>query len=313
LHRGSCQGTPPNAANQAITTADQQDDNTDASNEAAYNATQATDLAALQSAQAADQSQDDKTVAADQTQHDANVATDLNTFNTTVNADEAQMGQAASTQASQLQSETASAASHDVRGILGMDFLRKYVVRLDCDAGELSFLSSSDSDGMKLLLVPRGDGRAMLIADITGHGPERFLVASAYVSTISGCIKTSLFKELVDSGIGRDQTGMWRANLPSGTGKQAAMRIRGIEIGDYKHGNLEFGEYADGNLLTLNYLSRSPAARSGVHSGDHLLRVGSLDCDTTRMYVLRQALAHAEDGAMIQIRRGERLFTAELK
>jgi hypothetical protein len=83
---------------------------------------------------------------------------------------------------------------HDIRGLLGMDFLRQYVVRIDFDRGMLTFQKSiGREEGAALQLyfdglkdIPRVD------ADLGSGQPERFLVDTGYVSEGAGFVQRDL-------------------------------------------------------------------------------------------------------------------------
>ncbi|HEX7377199.1 MAG TPA: hypothetical protein VF278_08805 [Pirellulales bacterium] len=245
---------------------------------------------------------------------------------------------------------------HDVRGLVGMDFLRGYVLRIDFDAGKLFFLSAAEPEGDAVPLVFRYGGRPVVQADITGWRSEPFVIDTGYVSNTSGFIEARLFDRLVAAGIGMEPVETKVVWVAGGEKSHVEALFRGMTLAKRQHSSLAFGRHPNVNLLGLNYLARyrvtfdfpnavmylkpsrqfgrrdgrdktglhlsrpdgrtivesvdveSPAARVGVKSGDHLVRLDDLDCDSMRLYALRRSLAHCGGDIAVELLRGGERF-----
>ena len=83
------------------------------------------------------------------------------------------------------------AAGANLFGILGMDVLSQYVVRLDFDRGKLVFLKEADpNDGMRLsFLHPRAP---VIHVGFPGMYPSPFLIDTGDITLCSGMLNSSL-------------------------------------------------------------------------------------------------------------------------
>ncbi|HWB14406.1 MAG TPA: aspartyl protease family protein [Pirellulales bacterium] len=86
---------------------------------------------------------------------------------------------------------------HEIDGVLGMDFLSQYVVRLDFDRGKLSFLKEADREaGMRL---PFDHPRVPVVRlQLGGMRPLRFLIDTGSIGFDSGMLNSSLVSRLAE-------------------------------------------------------------------------------------------------------------------
>jgi hypothetical protein len=147
------------------------------------------------------------------------------------------------------------AAGKDIRGIVGMDFLRHWVVRINPDRGKIALLSSVDeaTAGSPRKLT-RVDDSFFLGADIPGWGPEKFLVDTGAVY-VSCDLEENLFEWLCHCktvfGFG---TVTYEAASGHVTRRQG--RLSQLTMGPFQHHGLLCSAHARLNILGLEYLCR---------------------------------------------------------
>jgi hypothetical protein len=139
----------------------------------------------------------------------------------------------------------------DVRGVLGMDFLKQYVVRIDFDGGTLTFQSRlGQGEGHRFPLHSGHVKDAPFVdADVSGMGPpERFLVDT-------GCRgKIFLVEDLFSSLVTLNKV-EWVTNQISSTGKTAWGHLTTLKMGRLEHRRLLVST-CRGSVLGLDFLSR---------------------------------------------------------
>jgi hypothetical protein len=89
----------------------------------------------------------------------------------------------------------------NVRGFLGMEFLRNYVVQLDFDAGRLRFLKSSDgAPGTSLPIHASRSGCPEIEANLPGVGRTPFLIDTGCGGFCGGRLDAATFDALERGG-----------------------------------------------------------------------------------------------------------------
>lgn len=144
-------------------------------------------------------------------------------------------------------------SNQKVHGILGMDFLRKHVVRIDVDNGELTFLRAVGANpGHRIPLVFRGNSPEILIEVQGLPRLVRFLVDT-------GCEKSgNLEAEVFDILAKRDLMRIVAQSCPkpnSGSKSERLGCVHEIKLGGFHHEKLLFQE-SNKNVLGLGWLSR---------------------------------------------------------
>jgi hypothetical protein len=93
-------------------------------------------------------------------------------------------------------------SGHDVYGLLGMDFLRRYAVHIDFDRGKLRLLRSPAKIAgrtMPIFFADRKMTRPCVVADLPGWGPEQFLIDTGDVGEAN--LRQELFHALAREGV----------------------------------------------------------------------------------------------------------------
>jgi hypothetical protein len=140
-----------------------------------------------------------------------------------------------------------------VYGVVGMDFLRNHVVRIDPVRGEVLFLKSATRIPAAAPLVFRR-GLPFVSARVAGSDVEAFLVDTGIVGQDSGSLSRRLLKALLD----RRQANLVGRSLVEGlAGTQAARlaELDSLSLGGLRSERPIFGE-AEDNALGLGYWSR---------------------------------------------------------
>jgi hypothetical protein len=144
----------------------------------------------------------------------------------------------------------------EVFGLLGMDFLSKYALRLDFDRGRLAFQRSAGPDpGHPLLLatqwgVPHVEARVMPV------GPGLHLIVDTGCGgPCSGGLSDEIFQLLRNFQSVHD-AGTKVGTTAAGTREEKVARLDALTLGPFKHRELCFFEDAGGSRLGLNFWSR---------------------------------------------------------
>lgn len=144
---------------------------------------------------------------------------------------------------------------HDIRGIIGMDVLRRHVLRIDFDAGKVRFLRSVGHDaGQPAPLHFEGSSPlphiSLTVAGATK--PLSFRVDTGMLS--GGTIRSDLAVDLVE----KERAVPWymaHATALSGASSRQVWRIDDVHWQHWSHRHLFFRE-GNSNAVGLDYLSR---------------------------------------------------------
>ncbi len=142
----------------------------------------------------------------------------------------------------------------DVHGILGMDFLKKHVLRIDFDEGRIVFLDDRQEDrqdwGQEFPITYTRNVPQMPLS--VGGWPEQAFVTDTGCGT-GGALATDSFRLAVAQGRLRPvETAMVTA---TGVVKSREVRTGRVVAGLFEYQGLIFSEARD-NLLGLDFLSR---------------------------------------------------------
>lgn len=137
-------------------------------------------------------------------------------------------------------------------GIAGVDFLKRYVVRIDFDAGTLQLLSRVPPQAGQLVAIDVDDfGHPVLTANV-GNQEEQFILDTG--SDLSMTLGSHLFLQLVAQGsISHERdSGIMTVDGPQ---PSVSGRLSTLRIGPFEHRDLVVS--MDGqNTLGVGYLSR---------------------------------------------------------
>jgi len=144
-------------------------------------------------------------------------------------------------------------SGHEINGIIGMDFLSKYVVQIDVDSGIVSFLpSASKVLGDRLPIFLQKEGPCIEVS-VPGLGrPEKFLIDTG--SMYFGNMKKELLEALAKGGKARKVGGSLTAGL-GGTEANGKWLVESLSVAGLEHRHIVMTQTRD-NLLGLGFWSR---------------------------------------------------------
>jgi Aspartyl protease/PDZ domain len=149
-------------------------------------------------------------------------------------------------------------SGYDVRGFLGMDFLKDWIVCFDFDDGRVDFLSPktprSSSWGDPIGFNYDATGLVRVSARLGKNDETLFLIDTGMWGRGSGDLEESLFSRLVDSGVARATGTAWATTIVGQSASRAA-RLSQFSLHSFRHENLRFTS-GKANSLGLHYLSR---------------------------------------------------------
>lgn len=142
----------------------------------------------------------------------------------------------------------------NVRGILGMNFLKAYVVRFDFAAGTLTFLRSAPAASGRAFDLAYEAGCPVLDAEIAGETKLPFTVDTGHDGSEAG-LAPNAFADLVDRGSLTLSEVESRVATLSGIRTERQGSLRRFRLGQFEHSDIEVSE-SSCNTLNLPYLSR---------------------------------------------------------
>lgn len=146
--------------------------------------------------------------------------------------------------------------SKDVYGLLGMDFLRGQVLRIDFDRSEVTFLQSADNDsGVRFPLTFHNYIPEVQLTIPGLPQQESFQVDTGFASLGSGSIRADVFDALAKRGILK-LAGQTTALTLSGPRNISKGFVENIGFGPFRHKKLLFTRTLNANYLGIEYWSR---------------------------------------------------------
>jgi hypothetical protein len=144
-------------------------------------------------------------------------------------------------------------SGHAIQGILGLDFLRTHVVRIDFDRGKVILLTGvGPSPGTPVRLTYQY-GCPCVAVQVSGlPAPVPFAADTGCVRY--GGIKAELFRRLVERGT-LTPSAVTRTETVKGVSLIKKGRLEQLSFGGFTHRHLVFGE-SHFNMLGLPYWSR---------------------------------------------------------
>lgn len=142
-----------------------------------------------------------------------------------------------------------------ISGIVGLNFLRDYVVQIDFDKGSLLFLESTMGRpglGEELASYYDSLGVLRIVADIGDGIKVGFIIDTGYMST--GAIDRRIFEKIVLDG--RIRTSESLFETAAGTIRQREARIGNFSMGSFEYKDLILSESNRLCCLGLSFLSR---------------------------------------------------------
>jgi len=151
------------------------------------------------------------------------------------------------------------ASGYDIKGIVGMDFLRSCIIRIDFDHGKIAFLRSVGKHlGTALPFNTTDDYRPLIRPEIPGYGQEPFIVDTGCSCTGGICKKT--YDELLRRQLIKPSGHSRCTTLLGGDADENVAEFRSgilaaLRLANWSHCDLRFDELAS-STLGLGYLSR---------------------------------------------------------
>ena len=141
-----------------------------------------------------------------------------------------------------------------IRGIIGMNFLRKYMVQIDFDLDMLYFFESVQDEKLRWgqscdLTFPTG-GLPHIKGTVFFDMPVEFLVDTGYCGT--GSLEEKIFRQILSQK--KAKTIEASFVTLGGTIKEREARINDLGIGDFHYRDLIFSEM-DSSMLGLDFLA----------------------------------------------------------
>lgn len=150
-------------------------------------------------------------------------------------------------------------AGHDIYGVVGADFLRGKVFRIDFDRGKLQFLRAPTADAGERFPLILTDDRPRLRIDLPDAGTEDFLLGTGHCNFTTGSLRAAAYFRLVAAGRLRrlgDEGSEIRSYSPvGGIAADHPAELNRFAVGTFKHEGLIFN-HAQTSILGLGYLSR---------------------------------------------------------
>jgi hypothetical protein len=145
---------------------------------------------------------------------------------------------------------------HEVCGVLGMAFLRNRVVRVDFDAGKLTFLKEVGPEpGRPVTLSYDEDGTPLVWVSLAGWVREPFIIDTGFGRPWCGSLKPNLLQSLANDRqlrvVSDSVNGTLGAEFRGRVGQGKGLTLAGFALPDPV-----FTENPRWNLLGLGYLSR---------------------------------------------------------
>lgn len=149
-----------------------------------------------------------------------------------------------------------TASGHDIRGILGVDFLKDYVIEVDFDEGALSLSKSPPASSDSRFQLGRDRlNRLTLALPITSNRTVPFLIDTGMVVPGVGEISQNVFDDLLLNGKLSVVGEAGQAVSVSGTVTGRKGQLASFTVGRFEHRQL--GARAGSlNAIGLDYLSR---------------------------------------------------------
>jgi hypothetical protein len=148
------------------------------------------------------------------------------------------------------------ASGRPSEGILGMDFLGKYVMRIDFDRGELLFLKSSPRDAGEAVSIDWRPGNVpRVMADFTGMENVWFAIDTGGTGHGSGTLGTSTVRDLLTKDALRNLGAVFSESA-GGRYSARVYRARRLTLGGFAVDNPVFNGTQTLNVLGLGFWSR---------------------------------------------------------
>jgi hypothetical protein len=209
-------------------------------------------------------------------------------------------------------------SGHPIRGVIGMDFLRRHVVKIDFDNGELELLKAASEQGANRVPIRFANHGVPYVTVQTLGGTFDFVIDTGFVGTNVGWVDSVLFNLAVSAG----KLKVTRTILSldaSGVGNRRLAVGSELQLADFKINDSCVGE-GNGHVLILSFWSRFVATFDFPNGFAYLVRGKAFDrpdaWDRSGLHVLRddgKTLVHSADkessGERVGIKAGDEIVS----
>jgi hypothetical protein len=147
---------------------------------------------------------------------------------------------------------------HDIRGVIGMDFLRYHVIRIDFERGKLWLLKAAmDPTEPCVKMAWDKNGLPAVEVRVADKAPEPFLIDTGHGGgAMAGDLDRQIIQDLVQNKMVSDLEDDQSANDFAGNERKTRSGVlKSVEMGIFKHDDLLFAA-GDRSILGLGYWSR---------------------------------------------------------
>ncbi len=147
-------------------------------------------------------------------------------------------------------------SGYNIKGILGINFLRKFVIELDFDSGSVAFFERAPGRATKPIPMRRDQfNRPVVLISIAPDLQIPFLIDTGMASPGIGEVTSSTFEELRKSERLQMLATKARTLTVDGVVTNPKAQLDVFKFGEYEHRNLQLNR-GTLNALGLQYLSR---------------------------------------------------------
>jgi hypothetical protein len=200
-------------------------------------------------------------------------------------------------------------SGYEVRGVIGMDFLKKHVVQIDWCEGQVSFLKSIGPNAGTPFQLTMEDEHPYVDASVRGLGKTRFMVDSGYIG--AGTLSPASFARASGGGLFRT-VGVTLAETAAGTTSGRVMQGKELAVGEFVIANPVFiTQGVSFNMLGTGFLSRFVVTFDFPNEKMYLKKGKNFDTadlwDLSGLHLLRKdgaAVVHSVDKGSAAAQRG---------
>jgi hypothetical protein len=147
-------------------------------------------------------------------------------------------------------------SDHEIRGFVGLDFLKNHVVHINIDRGEVVFLKKADPQSLgEAIPIDYNEARLPQIRiDVPGLGKSRFVIDTGLCGMGCGGTDEIRGRMMIEEGHFRT-VGTSLFESISGIHRQPIIQGAEIKLGSFKVRNPQF-DVGGANLLGLGFISR---------------------------------------------------------
>jgi hypothetical protein len=151
-----------------------------------------------------------------------------------------------------------AATGKEIRGVLGMDILKNYVVRLDFDKGTLSIeeprKAAEEDRGEAMALQYETRGIPYIIGKVMDKWDVKFLIDTCDCGGSSGCLHVVYFDSILESL--HPATMPETSAIAGGIHRSSVMKVPSVRVGSLTYADMALSKDDFYSTLGWNWLSR---------------------------------------------------------